>query len=282
MHYRIAANEQTVTALTTDCYAERETEQRIIMKKACSLRATAHNYFPTVDLRHNILQIIVPSNQSRPSTMIETGRLVHQNMSSSLLLETAGLTDTVRSMSNDSIGERSTTTVEGRSGGLKQKAALHLESPPNESIEAEPKSVSFSRNVRVRKISKHTRYSEEERSRMWFSAEEFQEIRKGAVKTVKKMMKNKPVDDDPNDCTRGLEFKTPKQNKIRQERKADVTMAVLEEQLKNEDRCYEKASRAISETYISCNRGSIFEAHRRGIMDAIAAWGEPAHNKFDL
>lgn len=108
---------------------------------------------------------------------------------------------------------------------------------------------------------------------MWYSSEEFKAIRESAIKTVKKMMKNKPVDSDPNDCSRGLEGKTPKRNKIRQGRKLDIIWSVLSEQLENDGCDDESKCEAISRAYMECNRSCIFEAERRGVLDAIEVWG---------
>lgn len=131
-------------------------------------------------------------------------------------------------------------------------------------------SVNFNPKVRVRKISSHRKFSQEERSKMWWSAEEFQEIRDQAIATVKKMMKKEHVDDDPNDCSRGLEFKTPKKNKIRQARKMEIIWTVLSEQEAKEE--WGNKSDLIAEIYIACSRSCIDEATSRGAMDAIHAW----------
>lgn len=134
------------------------------------------------------------------------------------------------------------------------------------------KSVDFNPKVRVRKISTHRRYSDEERASMWYSADEFKEIRQGAIDTVKKMMKKIPVDKDPNDCSRGLESKTPKKNKIRQARKGEILWTVLSELMSCQEsgKSYQRAA-AI---YTSVSRTCYEEAAQRGALDAIEAWSE--------
>jgi hypothetical protein len=110
---------------------------------------------------------------------------------------------------------------------------------------------------------------------MWYSAQEFQAIREGAIRTVKTMMKNLPIDNDPNHCTRGLEGKTPKQNKARQERKADVLWTVLSLQAENHGRDYEASCHVISKSYSECSRPFVLEALKTGCRDAVEAWGAP-------
>jgi hypothetical protein len=160
-----------------------------------------------------------------------------------------------------------------------------LESNPSSSSSSEPKtqrsqeekvkkSVNFNTKVRVRKISTHRRYSVEERANTWFSSQEFKDIRKSAITTVKKMMKKIPVDEEPDDCSRGLECKTPKKNKLRQARKSDILWTVLSE-LTN---CHEtgRNPELAAQIYTSCSRICYEEAAKRGAMDAVEAWSKYA------
>ena len=80
---------------------------------------------------------------------------------------------------------------------------------------------------------------------MWYNSKEFQAIREDAIRTVKMMMRNEPVDKDPNHCSRGLEGKTPKKNKARQERKAGVLWTVLALQAENNGVDYEASCKVI-------------------------------------
>ncbi len=139
-----------------------------------------------------------------------------------------------------------------------------------EKAEKPKKSVDFNPKVRVRKITSHRKLSGEERSKVWWSADEFKKIRDSAIATVKKMMKKERVDDDPNDCSRGLEFKTPKKNRIRQARKMDIIWTVLGEQEAQNQ--WERRAGLIAEIYISCSRSCVEEAAKRGAHDAIVAW----------
>lgn len=133
------------------------------------------------------------------------------------------------------------------------------------------KTVRFNSRVNVRNVSTHRRYSPKERTDMWYSAEESKQIRSEAIATVRKMMKRIPIDHDSNECSRGLEFKTPKKNKIRQTRKMDIICSVLLEQDYQAGK--PNNDEFIAEVYTSCSRSCIAEATRRGAMDAIAAWG---------
>ena len=106
---------------------------------------------------------------------------------------------------------------------------------------------------------------------MWYNPEEYEAIRESAINTVTKMADNKDVDVDPNDSSRGLEGRTPKQNELRQERRRIIMWSVLAEQQENDLEDYETSSQAISVCYSLCNVSCVHEAERRGELDAIEA-----------
>jgi hypothetical protein len=108
---------------------------------------------------------------------------------------------------------------------------------------------------------------------MWYSSEEYMDIRQGAIDTVSKMAKNHDVDMDPNDSSRGLEGKTPKQDALRQERRRIILFSVLSEQEEKHLDDYETSSQAIAATYALCNRSCAYEAEMRGELAAMEAWG---------
>jgi hypothetical protein len=169
---------------------------------------------------------------------------------------------------SSSIG--STTSVGGSKGILQHSVSLLHHK--DEDRRPTPKKVDFNRSVLVKRISRRDHYSKEERSNMWYSQEEYTEIRQGAIDTVTKMATNKNVDMDPNDSSRGLEGKTPKQNALRQERRRMIMSSVLNEQLETDlldD--YETSSEAISATYSLCSQSCTYEAERRGALDALEA-----------
>jgi len=172
--------------------------------------------------------------------------------------------------STGSSSVNSTTSV------ICSKKAQHRSLSPGRQDEDRrlPKKVDFSRKVRVKLVSSRDRFSEMERSCMWYSSEEYMAIRQSAVTTVTKMAKNKAVDLDPSDCSRGLEGKTPKQDELRQERRRIIVWSVLaEQQEKHLLDDYETSSQAIAAAYSLCNRSCAYEAERRGELDAIEAWG---------
>ena len=157
-----------------------------------------------------------------------------------------------------------------------KKGALHCPLSPSLNDEDRcppPKKVEFNRSVRVKLVSGRDRFSEKERCNIWYSSDEYMKIRQSAIKTVTKMAKNKNVDMDPSDCSRGLERKTPKQDALRQERKRIIMWSVLTEQEEKHLEDYETSSQAISAAYSLCNRSCTYEAERRGELDAIEAWG---------
>ena len=173
---------------------------------------------------------------------------------------------------SSSIGPRSssvgsTTSVGGSKDTLQHSVSQHHKDEDRRP----PKKVDFNRSVRVKRVPRRDRYSEEERSNMWYSSDEYMEIRQGAIDTVTKMATNKNVDMDPNDSSRGLEGRTPKQDALRQERRRIIMLSVLAEQLEKDLDDYETSSEAISATYSLCNQSCSYEAQRRGALDAIEA-----------
>jgi hypothetical protein len=176
-----------------------------------------------------------------------------------------------RSSSNSSThSERSQVSVDRQS---KKKTPPSITCSKTGSSDC--KQVHFSKEVKVRNIISHRKYSKKERRDTWYSQEESKAIRAYLVTTVKKMMKGKDVDKDKDDCSRGLEFKTPTENKIRQRRKQMIIWTVLNEQemlaMKGGEIDYEY----VACIYRSANRQSVSEAMKRGVQDEIQALLEP-------
>ena len=155
---------------------------------------------------------------------------------------------------------------------LKQSEGPALKNKTN--VEGFPqrdeRKVHFQPYIRVRKVSSHRRYTEIERANAWYSQYECNEIKKSAVKTVKKMMRGTDVDNDTNDCSRGLEFKIPEKNKIRQKRKLDIIWGVLEVQDFLSSTGMRDAER-IGSVYRTLARRCALEAHKRGLKDEAEA-----------
>jgi hypothetical protein len=115
-------------------------------------------------------------------------------------------------------------------GGLGSSIHSTITATSDEKKSPMGRKVEFKSNVRVRKVSSHKSFSAEERKAMWYSPKESKLIRASAVDTVKNMMRGGDVDADKNDCSRGLEFKTPKRNKVRQKKKQLVIWSVIDAQ----------------------------------------------------
>ena len=121
---------------------------------------------------------------------------------------------------------------------LKKKKSLQQELQQQQQQQEQQKSrrnddkkkkvVTFNKSVRQRRITLASDYPIEIREKLWYTPNESKMLRKDAVTIVKLMMKNKTLPD--NECTRGLEYKIPKKNKIRQERKQSIYWKVLSEQ----------------------------------------------------
>ena len=85
-------------------------------------------------------------------------------------------------------------------------------------------------------------------------------ICESAINTVMKMTQNKAADMDPNDSSRGLEGRTPKQNMLRQERRR-IIMCSFAEQLENDLNDYEASSKTISACYSLYNQSWMRKKH---------------------
>ena len=169
-----------------------------------------------------------------------------------------------------SLGPRSSSIDSTTSVG-DSKEALHLSVASSlQSEDRRPiKKVEFNQTVRAKLVPSRHRLSKHERSSMWYDSEECMAIRQSALLTVHKMTRNETVDMDSNDCSRGLEGRTPKQDKLRQERRRMIIGSVLAEQLETDQYDYETSSQVIAAAYVLCNQSCSFEAVRRGELDAI-------------
>jgi hypothetical protein len=152
----------------------------------------------------------------------------------------------------------------------KTKTKTKSESSNLPQRQRQSKKVHFKSSVKVRKISTHRNYTQEERAAVWFSAVESKAIKKAVVATVKKMYKGIDVDADENDCSRGLECKTPQKNKIRQTRRKDIMCIVMiEQQIQNEEGRVD--AQDLADAYMQSNQSCIAEAINRGAKDEFAA-----------
>jgi len=91
--------------------------------------------------------------------------------------------------------------------------------------------IRWSGQVRVQEIRHLNNIPESERGAVWMSPMDYKMIKNIAKSTVLMMMAGEKIhDNDPDFCTRGLEFRTKKGNKIRAANKLRARVAVLNEQ----------------------------------------------------
>ncbi|KAL3920746.1 MAG: hypothetical protein SGILL_003104 [Bacillariaceae sp.] len=94
-----------------------------------------------------------------------------------------------------------------------------------------PKKVQWAKRVKVKEIRHLDDVSEAERQSLWMSFEDHQMAKAMVKTTVTMMMRGERIgEDDPDFCTRGLEFRTRTGSKIRSRYKVRGRMAVLNEQ----------------------------------------------------
>lgn len=89
--------------------------------------------------------------------------------------------------------------------------------------------VKFEQHVDVLEVPHLRNLQPEEVSSTWYSNQEFETIKKSLVVTLRLMIANKPVGSDQ--CTRGLEFRTPHGAKFRKKNKLEALTAVWNEQV---------------------------------------------------
>lgn len=99
---------------------------------------------------------------------------------------------------------------------------------PTYNHEPERKFVTFYPRVVVKRVPSLKTCPEEDLSRIWFDNYEFVAIRNENKLISERMMNNEPL--GPNECSRGLEYRTPEGMKQRIENKKRARCAVLEEQ----------------------------------------------------
>lgn len=96
--------------------------------------------------------------------------------------------------------------------------------------EAPQRKVSFFARVRIMRITNRKDLNKTQIKRVWYSRDEFKDIRKECFDTIKVMQDGDIVDEDEGFCTLGLEYKTKANYKARQRNKSEVRQVVFEEQ----------------------------------------------------
>jgi hypothetical protein len=172
------------------------------------------------------------------------------------------------------ISERSSDSCVTVNSPKQFTAPDEMISSPQGALPSKPKKqVKFSTSVRVRKISSHKMFSEEMKRDIWYSQHEAKQIRKKAFITLNKMMRNMDLGKD--DCSRGLEFKAPLKNRIRQRRQQHIVSTVMKEQQRfysGEENCDKPLDdKRISIIYRYASRNCVMEGLKIGESDALEA-----------
>ena len=89
--------------------------------------------------------------------------------------------------------------------------------------------VSFTSDVDVKEVPHLKDLEPEEIAAVWYNGTDFERIKKSLVVTLRLMIAKKPVDSDQ--CTRGIEFRTPQGAKFRKKNKLEALTAVWNEQV---------------------------------------------------
>lgn len=130
--------------------------------------------------------------------------------------------------------------------------------------------IRWSKQVRVQEIRHINNMPESEIEAVWMSPIEYKTIKNGAKTTVLMMMAGEKFhEDDPDFCSRGLEFRTRKGNKIRAANKLKARSAVLNEQdLQRDEGFHDPEFIAMASLDVSheCRE----QAQKRGEKDARA------------
>ncbi len=137
---------------------------------------------------------------------------------------------------------------------------------PDEICRVPGKRISFGKRVKVKKIRSYKIYSEEEYNAVWHSEEEYADIKRGCIRTLRQMM-NPKFQEDEECCPRGLEVRTKEASWARKEARGTAVQMVIEEQelqlewgVKNDER--------IRQCYLEISKEAHARAHSRGLSDA--------------
>jgi hypothetical protein len=130
------------------------------------------------------------------------------------------------------------------------------------------RSVTFEHNVDVREVPHLKDLPKEDLIETWYTSEDFDRIKKSLVITLRLMVAKKPIGNDQ--CTRGLEFRTPHGAKLRKKNKLDALTAVWNEQVaqwKDNKTDEDAISRVYREQTLNCLQA----ARKFGLSDEKVA-----------
>ena len=135
------------------------------------------------------------------------------------------------------------------------------------------KAVSFDKSARVRRVRARNTFSKQEQDAMWYTENDYAEIKQRAVDTVKRMIKVERSGvsfcDDDEYTARGLECKMRRNAMARKEFKAMARSLVLTEQ-ELQEATQSKCSTKLRKVYIKASSISASKAHEYGRIDAEA------------
>ena len=127
------------------------------------------------------------------------------------------------------------------------------------------RTVTFASQINVQEIPHLKDIPKEEVHSTWYDNTDFENIKKSIIVTIRMMMANKPIGDDQ--CTRGLEFRTPAGAKLRKKNKLEALTAVWNEQVA-QWQAGVTDDEAIREVYVRATAPCQDTALRAGAHDA--------------
>jgi hypothetical protein len=151
---------------------------------------------------------------------------------------------------------------------MKQDQKKSQDSNNNMSSHRIPSKVTWCKRVTVQKIRTRNRYSEEEKNGAWHSPEDYIQIKKGCMQTLKRMSKLYFKENDQY-TARGLEIRTREAARKRKEIKTFAAQAVLDEQ-EFQDETGETDPERIREVYRETSCISQSKAQFIGVRDQEA------------
>jgi hypothetical protein len=127
------------------------------------------------------------------------------------------------------------------------------------------RSVTFATTVAVLEVQHLKDTTNAEIAASWYDNSECEAIKKRMVATIRLMMAKKPIGSDQ--CTRGLEFRTPSGAKLRKKNKLESLTAVWNEQV-SQWKTGTSDAEAISRVYIETSKHCGEKAQKAGAYDA--------------
>ena len=148
-----------------------------------------------------------------------------------------------------------------------EQAPAAKSSTTDDSAPGKKRSVRFNHTVHFREIRHISEYTEEQIEATWLTPEDYAAIKQIVKATIRMMMKGEAIaDDNPDFCTRGLEFRTKNGSKVRARNKLHARSAVLNEQDMQREEGYNEQqmiAMACMEASLCCRQG----ARARGLYD---------------